>query len=178
MAPSLADVPLFSTLGDADLDSLLKSFEEVSCAADSTVFRAGDQDPALYLITGGGVQIVLPVPGGEEAVIATLGPKSVFGESSFFHPAPHSATARTTSPTTLLKLSHAEYLRLLQTGSLPAYRLAAKAAEILAARLQATDKWMAELLGEEEQFVTANWRRFREQIGGSFDFPHGFIHPY
>ncbi|HQU45558.1 MAG: hypothetical protein B7Z73_09215 [Planctomycetia bacterium 21-64-5] len=178
LAETLAGVPLFAGFNPGDLDSLVKSFEEVSYPADGIVFRAGEQDPALYLIVSGAVEIVLDVPGGQEAVIATLEPKNVFGESSFFHPAPHSATARCPQASTLLRLSRREYERLLDAGSLAAFRLATAAAEILAARLQATDKWIADLLSEENQQLAASWRRFREQIGVSFDFPHGFVHPY
>ena len=85
---------------------------------------------------------------------------------------------RATAPSTLLCLSRAEYEHLLDSGSLAACRLAAKAADILAARLQAADRWVAELLGEEEVQIAASWRRFREGIGGSFDLPRGFMHAY
>jgi len=50
--------------------------------------------------------------------------------------------------------------------------------QILASRLQATDRWVCELLGEQQQSIVASWRRFREGLGGSFDVPHGFVHPY
>ena len=177
-ASALAAVPSFAGLSADDFNTLAQSFEQVVFPADGVVFRSGEVAPALYVIVGGTVQIAIDVPAGSEAVLASLGPSEVFGESSFFHPAPHSATARATTPSTLLRLSHGEYERLLAAGSMAACRLGAKAAEILAARLQATDRWVAELLGEEEQAVAASWRRFRESIGGSFDLPRGFIHPY
>ncbi len=174
----LAAVPSFAGLSSEDLNTLAQSFERDVYPVDGIVFRSGELCTALYVIEEGAVQIAIDVPGGHEAVLASLGPKDVFGESSFFRPAPHTATARATAPTTLLRLSHDEYERMLAAGSPAACRLGAKAAEILAARLQATDKWVAELLGEEEQHVVASWRRFRESIGGSFDLPRGFIHPY
>jgi CRP-like cAMP-binding protein len=177
-AGALAAVPAFAGLSSDDLNTLAQSFKQAIYPADSVVFHTSDDRPALYVIVEGAVQIAIDVPGGHEAVLASLGPKEVFGESSFFHPAPHSATARATAPTTLLRLSHDEYERLLAAGSMAACRLGAKAAEILAARLQATDRWVAELLGEEEQQIAASWRRFRESIGGSFELPRGFIHPY
>jgi CRP-like cAMP-binding protein len=174
---ALASIPLFTCLSSADIELLIPSFEEVSYATDSVIFRTGELEPALYVLLDGAVEIVLDVPAGAEKIIADLGPESVFGEISFFHPAPHSATARATKPSTLFKLSRREYERLLDSGSYPACRLGTKAAEILAARLQATDKWVSQLLGEEQEQVAASWRRFRESVGVSFGSSHGFIHP-
>jgi CRP-like cAMP-binding protein len=174
----LAEAPLFTGFSSGDLETLLSSFEEVSYPADSVIFRTGQTDPALYLLVDGSVEIVLDVPAGMEAIIARVEPRSIFGESTFFHVAPHTATARAAAPSTMLKLSRREYDRLIDAGSNQALRLGTKAAEILAARLQATDKWVAQLLGEEQEQVAASWRRFRESVGVSFDLPHGFIHPY
>ncbi len=125
----------------------------------------------------GAVAIELDVPGDEDSLVATVEPQGVYGEASFFHPAPHSATVRCREPTTLLRPARKEFERLLARDSLPAYRIGAKAAQILAARLQATDHWLAQLLTEEQGAAIASWRRFREGLGGSFDLPHGFVHP-
>ena len=175
-AETLRNLSLFADLSKSDVDALLPSFEELTYPADGVIFRKGEFDPALYVLLKGSVEISLDVPGSHDAVIVRLEPKGVFGESSFFHPAPHGATARCVSPSVALRLSHSEYQRLLQTGSMAATQLGTKAAQILAARLQATDHWVVELLAEEQQHVTANWRRFREKLGGSFDLPHGFMH--
>jgi len=171
-------VALFEAHEPEDLKELSASFQELSLPAGQTVFRQGDDDPALFVLVEGAIEISLAVPGGKEALIAVLEPKSVFGESSFFRPSPHHATAVCRTPVKLLRLSRAAYDELLARGSLPALRLGAKAAEILAARLQATDNWMAELLGEEQQAIAAKWRRFREGLGASFDVPRGFMHPF
>lgn len=169
---------LLESHGPEDLQQLSTSFEELSLAEGETVFRQGDDSPALYLLTEGAVDISLAVPGGGEALIVTLEPRTMFGESSFFHPAPHHATAVCRTPVKLLRLSRAAYDELLARGSLPAFRLGAKAAEIMAARFQATDGWIAELLSEEQQAILAHWRRFREGLSGTFEVPHGFMHPF
>jgi CRP/FNR family cyclic AMP-dependent transcriptional regulator len=174
----LSRIPLFADLTKTESEELMKSFEELAFAAGDVVIRTGDLHPALYVVLIGAVDIVLDVPGGEDTLVATVEPQGVFGEISFFHPAPHSATVRCREPTTLLRLPRQEFERLLAENSLPAFRIGAKAAQILAARLQATDHWVAQLLTEEQGAAIASWRRFRERLGGSFDIPHGFIHPY
>ena len=174
----LSRIPLFADLTETEREELMRSFEEIAFVAGDVVVQTGDFEPALYVVLIGAVAIELDVPGGEDSLIATVESQGVFGEASFFHPAPHSATVRCREPTTLLRLPRPEFERLLAENSLPAYRIGAKAAQILAARLQATDHWLAQLLTEEQGSVTASWRRFREGLGGSFDIPHGFIHPY
>jgi CRP-like cAMP-binding protein len=169
---------LFADLTNTECEELMKSFEELAFAAGEVVIRTGDFEPALYVVLTGAVDIVLDVPSGEDALVASVEPQGVFGETSFFHPAPHSATVRCREPTTLLRLPRQEFERLLAENSLSAYRIGAKAAQILAARLQATDRWVAQLLAGEQEAVVASWRRFREGLGGSFDIPHGFVHPY
>lgn len=174
----LQGVTLFDGLSESERQALLEHFEEVSLAAGETLFNAGDVLPALYVLLEGSVEIVLDAPGGQEALITTIEPQGVFGESSFFHPAPHNATARCRDDSRLIRLSRSAYEKLLEQGETAAFRIGTKAAELLAARLQATDHWVAMLLGEEQQAITASWRRFRDGLGGSFEFPHGFIHPY
>lgn len=174
----LAAIPLFADLTPAEREELMPSCDELTFSTGDVVLRAGDIDPALYVVLTGEVEIDLALLGIESAPVASVGPKGVFGETSFFNPAPHSATVCCRQPSTLLRLRRAEFDRLLSKNSLAAYRLSAKAAQILASRLQATDRWVCELLGEQQQSIVASWRRFREGLGGSFDVPHGFVHPY
>lgn len=174
----LAAIPLFGDLTQAEREELMPSLEELSFSKGDVVLRAGDVDAALYVVLTGEIEIELALLGIESAPVASVGPNGVFGETSFFNPAPHSATARCRQPSTLLRLRRAEFDRLLSKNSLAAFRLSAKAAQILASRLQATDRWVSELLGEQRQSIVASWRRFREGLGGSFDIPHGFVHPY
>ncbi|HVX64255.1 MAG TPA: cyclic nucleotide-binding domain-containing protein [Pirellulales bacterium] len=174
----LQGVSLFDGLSASERQTLLEHFEELSLAGGETLFNVGDVGPALYVLLEGAVEIIIDAPGGQEALVTAIEPQGVFGESSFFHPAPHNATARCRVDSRLLRLPRPAYEKLLEQGATAAFRIGTKAAELLAARLQATDHWVSLLLGEEQQAITASWRRFRDGLGGSFEFPHGFIHPY
>ncbi|HVX12229.1 MAG TPA: cyclic nucleotide-binding domain-containing protein [Pirellulales bacterium] len=173
---TLSRFSLFSDLSRNDLDDLLPSFEQCSYPVGGVVFEKGENNPALYLLLDGAVEIAFDVPGHQNAVIVRVEPGGVVGESSFFCSAPHSATARCVEPSTLLRLSRCEYSKLLENRSVPALQVANRAAEILATRLQATNQWLAELLAEEQQHVMEKWRRFRKGIGIDFAFPNGFVH--
>src|SRR5581483_5113817 len=119
-AQSVSQIPLFAGLSQVDLDALLSNFEECSYPADSLVFKKGEYDPALYVLLNGAVEIVLDVPGSQEAIIARLKSNDVFGESTFFCPAPHSAVVRCVEPSVMLRLSRRAYERLIAAGSVPA----------------------------------------------------------
>lgn len=174
----LAAIPLFADLTPAERQELLSSFDELTFSTGDVIIRAGEVEAALYVVLTGEVEIELSLLGIDTAPVTSVGPNGIFGETSFFNPAPHSATVRCRQPSTLIHLRRTEFDRLLSQNALSAFRLSAKAAQVLAARLQATDRWVSELLGEQQQLVVASWHRFREGLGGSFGAPHGFIHPY
>ncbi|HUY36014.1 MAG TPA: cyclic nucleotide-binding domain-containing protein [Pirellulales bacterium] len=172
----LRNVPLFRQFSPDEIGQILARCETITQQAGDIVLQSGDRERALYVLVEGTIEVVLEIPGLEESIISTLAPGSVFGEGSFFHDAPHAATVRSTSAATLVRLRRTEFDALLKEDSLPAYRLGLNAAEILASRLHTTDQWVCQLLGEERSAVAASWRRFREGLGGSFDFPRGFTH--
>ena len=161
----LREVPLFRDLAIDEIEELLAVADDHDYRADEAIFHEGGHDRALYAIFDGEVQIVLPAPAFEETLIATLGPGSVFGESTFFHASPHVATARCQTPVLAVRLPRERYDQLLQRGNLAAYKLAANAAAILAHRLQTTDRWIEDLLQHQQDAeIAASWREFRRRI--------------
>ncbi|MGI8982844.1 MAG: cyclic nucleotide-binding domain-containing protein [Pirellulaceae bacterium] len=140
------------------------------------VFQAGDEGRALYLLLEGNVEIDLDVPKLGERVLAQLESGSVFGEMSFFHPAPHAATARCLTAARIMRLPRAQFDALAAENPHLALRVTTNAAEILAARLHHTDEWIAEtLMRHREHDIRENWRKFREHLMPSFGQPKPFI---
>jgi CRP-like cAMP-binding protein len=118
----------------------------------------------------GQVEIRLPITTFDEAVVTTLTGPSVFGESSFFHPVPHTATAHCATAVRAIRLTRDVYDRLATTNPPVAFKLASNAAAILAQRLQETDRWIEDLLGEQQDAQTASsWGRFRSRVGFNFE---------
>ena len=92
------------------------------------------------------MEIDLDVPKLGERVLAQLDSSSVFGEMSFFHPAPHAATAKCLTAARIMRLPRAQFDALAAENPHLALRITTNAAEILAARLHQTDEWIAETL--------------------------------
>ncbi len=172
----LADVPLFKNLSHAELQPLLSTCEIREYPAGTLILKAGESNQALYVVLEGEAEVrfVTLVPEGES--VGTLPPKSVFGEASFFHPAPHHANIVALQPTTVVRLSRESYDKLVASGDRAASKLAANAAAILAGRLHATDEWVVTMLREREDATIAqNWAKFRSRMGSSIEFQTGFV---
>jgi CRP/FNR family transcriptional regulator, cyclic AMP receptor protein len=171
----LSGVELVQDFSDEELQQLSAVCEDLQFEADQVIFATGELSSALYILLNGTIQIELEAPATQETLLAELQPPSVFGESSFFHQAPHSATAVCTTPVRVVRLTRDNFDRLAQTNPVVAYHLGANAARILSARLQQTDHWIAEMLqAQQDARIHARWRDFRQQLGHSFSFPGGF----
>jgi CRP-like cAMP-binding protein len=176
----LQEVELFHGISASELQPLVDICHEETYPVGSIVFHANEIKQSLFIVLEGAVELTLAVPGFDETVIAVIGANDVFGECSFFHAAPHLATATCQTEVRLLELSREGFDRLLASGNPAALRLGMNAAQILAARLQLTDHWLGELMHllreKEVHEVSEAWRRYRERIGMSFATPQGFIH--
>lgn len=171
---SLAGIDLFRGVTVEEIRTLLSHAATLSFGAEQAVFEAGAEERALYFLLEGTVEIELSVPYVEQKILDELNPIGVFGESSFFHPQPHSVTARTLTEATVVRLPRETYDTMLQQNNIAAIRLGANAAEILAAKLQHTDAWIAELLQAEEAVrVQQKWWDFRQTLGHTFEKPSG-----
>jgi CRP/FNR family transcriptional regulator, cyclic AMP receptor protein len=166
---ALQGIELFDKLTPDDLGGLLPACDELAVSAGQTIFEAGQQERALYVLLAGTAEVDLEPPRAGERVLAELPAGSVFGESSFFHASPHSATVKARSDVRLLQLNRDKFDGLLQGGNLAALRIAANAAAILAARLQQADRFIVELLEQiQDEKVREAVTRFRNTMSHSF----------
>ena len=169
---TLNGLELFRDFSRDEIQQILAVSSDVSLAAREILFEAGGEERCLYVLLAGSMRLELEAPFTSETVLAELGPTEVFGESTFFHAAPHSATAECITDARLVRLARADFDRLAQSNPNVARHLGANAAEILAARLQHTDTWVADMLqAQQDARIHARWREFRESIGHSFRMP-------
>lgn len=172
----LHSVELFNGLTGNEILELLAASEDLSFSEGDTVFAAGDRGRALFLLLEGTVEIDLNVPKLGERVLAKLESGSVFGEMSFFHAAPHAATAKCLTTARIMRLPRAQFDALAAQNPHLALRVTTNAAEILAARLHFTDEWIADTLTRQrEHDIRENWRKLRENLMSSFRPPKPFI---
>src|SRR5690349_14497085 len=102
---TLNQIELFDGLTSDQLRQILPACEEVKVNAGQEVIAAGQQEQALYIVLQGTAEVDLePARAGERA-IAELTSGQAFGEASFFHASPHSATVKARTDVRLLKLN-------------------------------------------------------------------------
>ncbi len=157
--------PLFDGFDRDELTAFVEVCELTTCPTGSNLFEAGDGTAALYVLLEGRVDVVFPELRGESMAVEGFAPPSFFGESTFFHPADHHATATCTEESRVLVLERDTFDELMQESPDSARKLGLNAAGTLAQRLQSADAWVWELLDEiDSVHIARSWRRFRDRI--------------
>ena len=104
-----------------DVQAFLKSAgvsaRTVRFATGHLVFSQGAQANSVFYVQEGGATLAVLSSAGKEAVVAMLGPGDFFGEGCLAGQPLRMGTAKTVMPTTLLRISKRDMLRLLHDHS-------------------------------------------------------------
>lgn len=112
-AELLAQSPLLRHLPEESLSRLAAVARRRTYRRGEVIFHQGDPGDTLHLVQSGRVKVVLPGEGGEEAVIAILGPGDCFGELSLIDGEPRSATIEALEQVETVVLSRNEFGKCL-----------------------------------------------------------------
>ena len=135
-------------------------------------------DRDLHFVLTGEIDVSLTETGGEDISLLRAQPGDVLGEASFFSGVPHSARAAAVADSSTLCLTRAAFDDLLQAGRPAATWLTLNMAALLGARLQAADRWAAEVTREEEHArIVRSRRRYRESLIRPAAVRGGFFGP-
>jgi CRP-like cAMP-binding protein len=103
---ALAATPLFAGLPMETMEALIARLELVTLERGELVFREGDFNDALYIISEG--EIALSSEGPPRVEMSRIGPGAFFGEVSLITEGPSPATAAAIAPATeLIKIDRA-----------------------------------------------------------------------
>ena len=101
---SLKDFDLFKDLTPSEAEELNSTAQHLSFKKGELIFSQGTQGDSLLLITRGQIKLTLPVKGGRQLHLLTLGKGQFFGEMSFLDGHCHSADAYAIEDTELLNI--------------------------------------------------------------------------
>jgi CRP/FNR family cyclic AMP-dependent transcriptional regulator len=138
----LKNVPLFSDLTHQELGMLAAAGSRRKFPAKNIVFHEGDQGDNLLIILSGKVKVLLYGKGGQEFILAILGPGNFFGEMAIFEAAPRSATVMTVEPCECLLLGQKDVTGLLKKHPM----FAIKILKNLSQRLRKTNEQIRSLV--------------------------------
>ncbi len=146
---TLARVPIFSGLSDAELSFLAQRTVARRFAAGESVFGEGEPCAGLYVVESGHVRIFKSSAGGREHVLAIEGPGSSVAELPVFDGGNYPASVSAIDDTTLLFVSKQDF----QALCLEHPQVALKVLRVVGARLR-------RLVGiiEELSFTTVRHR--------------------
>jgi cAMP-dependent protein kinase regulator len=95
--------PLFSSLKSSAFVRFASQLDVERHGQGQVVVEQGEVGRAFYVVASGEVHVVRRSGGGEETVLARLGPGAFFGEMAIVARTPRAATVRTASDVTLLR---------------------------------------------------------------------------
>ena len=133
---TLRHVPLFESLDDETARKLCQLLESIDCKAKTSLFRAGDEGDAMYLIERGKVRICVQTTDGREMTLTELGRGDFFGEMALLDGQPRSANAIVAEDARLAVLSREHFLSFVRNSPDVALELLTA----LANRLRHTDE--------------------------------------
>lgn len=108
--------PLFTHFDDASLKALAARAEVLTLPAGRYVFRKGDMSDELYLLARGSA-FVLDEEGGREQVVNQLGSGVVFGEVAMLAGESRSASIRTASASTVVRIPRSVLLPMMEANA-------------------------------------------------------------
>jgi CRP/FNR family transcriptional regulator, cyclic AMP receptor protein len=133
---TLRHVPLFESLDDEAAGKLCQLLESIDCKANTSLFRAGDEGDAMYLIEEGKVRIFVQATDGHEVTLTELGRGDFFGEMVLLDGQRRSANAIVAEDAQLAVLSREHFLSFMRSTP----NVALEMLTALANRLRHTDE--------------------------------------
>jgi len=102
----LAGCPVFALLTKTELSALSKYFTEINVAPGDQFIFQGEEDPSMYVIGSGLVEVYRVDNAGNEIPIAQVGEGEPIGEMGYFSGGRRNASVRAIQPTLLLKAKY------------------------------------------------------------------------
>ena len=151
---SLRQVPLFSRVGESDLENIAALLIERRYPKNSVIVEEGLTGDYMYIIRTGRVKVTKASDDGREKIMDFLEAGGFFGEMALLDHAPRSASVRTLEPSVLAALSRRDFLTLLRNSP----DLALSLIQELTRRLRDTD----------EQATSVSFQRVEDRAKGLF----------
>jgi CRP-like cAMP-binding protein len=109
----LGNVPVFSTLVQADLERIAQFAVPREFEPGEVVFREGDASDTCYVVRDGRARALRTHRDGRTLTLATFGPGDIFGELALFEDEKRSATVEAIERTTAVAVLGPDMRRLM-----------------------------------------------------------------
>ena len=124
----LADVPLFSSCSNRELQKIARAADEITVDEGREIVTQGATGHEAFIIIDGTARVVR-----NDQEIATRGPGDYFGELALLDGGPRTASVVATSPMTLLVLGQREFAGLIDEVPGLAHKILTSLAQVVRA---------------------------------------------
>ena len=146
---AIRSVPLFASLDDEAASDLRNLLRVRQVPGDASLFRAGDEGDAMYLIESGRVRITITDEDKKEIVLAELAQGDFFGEMAIIDGKKRSADATVTEDARLAVLSRNDFLTFIHDNP----KVALEMLSATFSRLRRTDKLLQQRVSRNVNVV-------------------------
>ena len=146
---AIRSVPLFASLDDEAAVNLRNLLRVNDVPANTSLFRAGDDGDAMYLIEQGRVQITITDADKKQIVLAELAQGDFFGEMAIIDGKQRSADAIVTETARLAVLSRENFLSFIHDNP----KVALEMLSATFSRLRRTDKMLQQRVSRNVNVV-------------------------
>jgi len=146
---AIRSVPLFASLDDEAAANLRNLLRVNNVPTNTSLFRAGDDGDAMYLIEQGRVQITITDEDKKQIVLAELAQGDFFGEMAIIDGKQRSADATVTETARLAVLSRENFLSFIHDNP----KVALEMLSATFSRLRRTDKMLQQRVSRNVNVV-------------------------
>jgi CRP/FNR family transcriptional regulator, cyclic AMP receptor protein len=137
ITPGLLDgIPLFSGIEPRALEGIVRAFRRAEFDAGAVLMRQGQPADSAFILESGVADVITALPGGGEAVIATLGPGAVMGEMALLESGTRSATVAARERVTGWFLDRDGFRMLIAQRDPAVFRIRSRITRALCGRLR------------------------------------------
>jgi CRP/FNR family cyclic AMP-dependent transcriptional regulator len=145
----LSETRFAEGLSHEHLKCLCRAGRLVRLVAGQLLFREGDTENEVFVISSGHVRLAMSIPGRGDVPFLTAGPGDFVGWSGLISDGRMTATATTVDDTTLIALSGKHLQELCNCEKDLGYVLLRRVAQVLSQRLLSTRLQMLDLFEKE-----------------------------
>jgi|GEM_PF-396130 PPM family protein phosphatase len=148
----LIGIPIFSNLNPFEAMTLMEITSIRAFSEGQAIFEEGTPGDSLFVILKGRVDILKDLGGSEKKVIAQFGAGTAFGEMTLIADsvAERTASALATERTRVLIIHKDDFQKLVNFGSLIAYKVAFNISKLLSERLTRVDQALLEFYNDSD----------------------------
>jgi CRP/FNR family transcriptional regulator, dissimilatory nitrate respiration regulator len=164
----MARLPYFQGLAEADLENLAQGSCQVDVGKGELLYRKGDPVEHVSIIVAGQFKVVLPLPDGEEKVLAFARRGDSFGEAAVLSGAPSPISVVAMEDSHILAVERAAFLNDIASNPRLAVRILQSVSHRLVALLQGLE--MCHMRSSMDRVICYLNDRTRQTAAASLEF--------